>query len=93
MLSDLIDYGCVKTFKGVFFGVKQEIRKSAGTSLAKVVLIIDIQTMRDLGFSEDAVKSYNDADTDAHGWILESDFFKESKDQFLKDVRQAQQPQ
>ena len=97
MLSDLVEYGCVKTFKGVFLGVKQESRKSAGTSLAKVVLIFDIQMMRDLGFSEDVIKTdlaVADANADAdQGWILESDFFKKSKEQFLKDVRQARQPQ
>jgi len=93
MLGDLIDYGCVRRFKGVFYGAKLESRKFAGVALAKVSLIIDVQMMEDVGFPHESLTPYvDDANANAYGWIVDSDFFIKTPEQFLKDFRESRQP-
>ena len=49
-----------------------------------VLLLLDVGTMKECGFTDSMIEKYLEQDNEMiQGWILESKFDKQSKEQFM----------
>jgi hypothetical protein len=95
MLAELLNYGCIQQLKGLFHVTPMDKRPvGAPRSLVEATLWLDVETMKNVGFSDDQMHSYLGADntTFAIGWILETAYDKVGGEEIIKRFKQRQEP-